>query len=511
MAIRDKSKRSGQYLRWSTLLDDTPYIPTPNDKIAIVGAGPAGLHMAYLLVEAGFTNITILESTERAAGKSYTNYTLQPGTAHEFGTCYTIPYKYQELRRCAKNMNYDLQEVPLPERTIKTGYGSGASMSQMQYLVSSKIQKPEFQQIENETVRFLAALAAVSVDMARYVVTYEVLFRKSNMENLMKALSISFETFLKQNGFEDLIPLLSLANTGQGYGYVSQVPAFYGLWWNDSHLMEGFIASSLPNPFGNLPEEPAMILRQGFQKFWEHMIESQNFNIRYNVEIDSMNRSDSGVEILYKSAPAESYDFVIVTSNLKECLEFVNADSTEQRYLGALGNTSNLNTTLVTVDHKYTSRPIITWTPGLSPEVEMDLITARDSHRIFEHYDGVSNPDTPEKDYLMCYQYQAVAGTGDQAHQQQLETALKGNMEAAGYSNIDVLEQKIWPYFTRWDARGLIAGHPVTLMENQGRNRTWFCGASAIFESAHDVMEFNILLVNKVRDQLGMEPIPSQI
>ena len=40
------------------------------DRIAIVGAGPSGLHMAYLLREAGFTNVVVLEKTGRL-GESF--------------------------------------------------------------------------------------------------------------------------------------------------------------------------------------------------------------------------------------------------------------------------------------------------------------------------------------------------------------------------------------------------------------------------------------------------------
>ena len=43
-------------------------IPGPQsrkDRIAVVGAGSAGVHMAYLLKRKGFTNITILEQSKR--------------------------------------------------------------------------------------------------------------------------------------------------------------------------------------------------------------------------------------------------------------------------------------------------------------------------------------------------------------------------------------------------------------------------------------------------------------
>lgn len=43
-----------------------------NSKIGIVGAGPSGVHMAYQLKQKGYTNVTILERSNRVGGKAET-------------------------------------------------------------------------------------------------------------------------------------------------------------------------------------------------------------------------------------------------------------------------------------------------------------------------------------------------------------------------------------------------------------------------------------------------------
>ena len=45
--------------------------PDKEDKICIVGAGPAGIHMAAKLKNKNFENIKIFEETDRVGGKSY--------------------------------------------------------------------------------------------------------------------------------------------------------------------------------------------------------------------------------------------------------------------------------------------------------------------------------------------------------------------------------------------------------------------------------------------------------
>ena len=45
--------------------------PNPDDKVCIVGAGPAGIHMAVRLKDHGYKNIVLFEKSGRVGGKSY--------------------------------------------------------------------------------------------------------------------------------------------------------------------------------------------------------------------------------------------------------------------------------------------------------------------------------------------------------------------------------------------------------------------------------------------------------
>ena len=67
-------------------------IPGPRtlrDRIAIVGAGPSGIHMALALKQRGFKDVTILEKTKFVGGKSWT--INHRGAANEMGTVYLQP------------------------------------------------------------------------------------------------------------------------------------------------------------------------------------------------------------------------------------------------------------------------------------------------------------------------------------------------------------------------------------------------------------------------------------
>ena len=60
--------------------------PKLTDKVCIVGAGPAGLHMALSLKDKGYQKIKIFEKTGRHGGKSYD--TMIDGVYRPQGTIY---------------------------------------------------------------------------------------------------------------------------------------------------------------------------------------------------------------------------------------------------------------------------------------------------------------------------------------------------------------------------------------------------------------------------------------
>lgn len=76
--------------------------PKPNDKVCIVGGGPAGIHMASSLKERGFQNLIIFEKTGRVGGKSediiidgfYRPLTTVFLTADYFDTVVPLAQKY---------------------------------------------------------------------------------------------------------------------------------------------------------------------------------------------------------------------------------------------------------------------------------------------------------------------------------------------------------------------------------------------------------------------------------
>jgi protoporphyrinogen oxidase len=478
--------KAQRFNKWEELLDPD-YTPKVTDKIAIVGAGPAGLHMAFKLNELGFQHVTVLEKDVRIAGKSFTEYIYEKEVPQEFGTCYTIPYKYQELRRiAAATGNVFFEEIPVPERHVYTDYTDKEPITQTEWLISSKKKKFPFRLLPD-----IASELAVAVDMLRFVRGHNSLFAKP-IDDIISATNMDLKTWLIKNGFDDLIPVISLANTVQGYGYIDRVPALYGLWWNSPAEIEGFLATKL-----RMVKQPASILRNGFVQYWEWIYNSGRVNVKEGFEISKMERSDDGVVIIDKDGNKHDYDFCVITCNLKDALSFLDTRPEEREIFDGLQDRSNLITTLFSCKHSTDPVAISSWTTSLDPQKQARLMTVRNSAKIFFPEDV----GTRDRDFLISYQYVEDARPNATEYRQELEDTLLNDLKAAGFKDIEVHEQKVWPYFQRWTQEGLNKGLPVKVMQRQGSLRTWFAGASTLFESVHDCMEYNLALTSTIDKQ----------
>ena len=58
--------------------------PAPWERVCIVGAGPAGVHMSLTLKQKGYSNVTIFEKSGRVGGKSF-DLNLESGSYHPQG------------------------------------------------------------------------------------------------------------------------------------------------------------------------------------------------------------------------------------------------------------------------------------------------------------------------------------------------------------------------------------------------------------------------------------------
>ena len=208
-----------------------------SDSIAIVGAGPAGVHMAYLLKKKGFTDITLLEKSSRSGGKSFTiNYR---GAPQDMGTVYLSPDYEENIIKLMKKYTGD-NLAHLPPASIRLG-DLKLSIPYKQYVIVESMRN------FNTTNTTIAGMKLVHA-MKSYIGLHARLFGNYTGElmprpsrSVMHRIRGTFMDFLKRENLASLQPIFLASHTMQGYGHLDEISALYGLMWNTPKLMVGLL------------------------------------------------------------------------------------------------------------------------------------------------------------------------------------------------------------------------------------------------------------------------------
>jgi protoporphyrinogen oxidase len=216
----------------------------------------------------------------------------------------------------------------------------------------------------------------------------------------MEATNMTFDKFSHQNRLRGLDSAYSLVSTIQGYSYIEHLPALYGMWWSGPAEIKGFLATQL-----RVVDQPASILRTGFQKYWDWLYENIKVKVKEDFQIQRIDRTDELVKMTSQQGDVQEFDFVIVTCNLKDTLSLLDASPLKAEILGGLKERSNLITTLLSCEYSTDPVAISSWTSSLDPKNEARLIPARKFAKVFNPEDVGRR----EKDYLISYQYVETA------------------------------------------------------------------------------------------------------
>ncbi|WP_297769238.1 NAD(P)/FAD-dependent oxidoreductase [uncultured Roseovarius sp.] len=288
----------------------------PEDKsapIIVLGAGPSGMMFAHRLQQQGFTNVEILESTDRFGGKTHTVTYDSPApsndgaaTACELGTCYLSPaYNHMaaHFAECGfmtdnirEGMYVKADHQDPAGHTIRamvtTGQFPGvpAPATLMDYDEFTLLKgyyeanKP-FADPQNWLDGFDAekVKGEILVKLAEYDLLL-LLYRGLTMPMPMTAPTEllkydSFYDFLEKNDLLILTGMLEYAYSVQGYGPLRQIPAYYGMIWISLPLTLGLIFSDKP---------AVTVLSKGWLDIWTQM--APTLSIQKNAQVTKITR-----------------------------------------------------------------------------------------------------------------------------------------------------------------------------------------------------------------------------
>ena len=256
----------------SNLIDKT-------SRIAIVGAGPAGLSTAWFLAKEGFRNVTVLEKLGRVGGlcKSLT----VDGMSYDLGANY-LTWEYQETLAIAREVG----ATTYAERPY-TSIDLAPDRKSYRY-------RSLFDAVLNNASLFSFVLAA-----ARYLTLRSRLRDVIDIPNYLDRihehpeLCVSFNDWLAAHRLMPLATLFQFPITIMGYGELDDIAAPYALRYMS-------LRTFLPMVFGRPPVSWIVgtwprRFDDGFERMWERV--AWRTDVRLNVNITQVSRSAEGVRI----------------------------------------------------------------------------------------------------------------------------------------------------------------------------------------------------------------------
>lgn len=487
-------------------------------RVAVVGAGPAGIHMASLLKKYGYSNVTVLERSDRIGGKSYTQ--IRDGVPYEVGTC-CLHNGYIRIKKLIQD--YGLRKAigidPGGKNTSifldkNEMIDDSKSLELHKYMTkvickNMREKQPKWRWFPEWIVKTNLLKAIWD-----YNQLYQQLFGTSKLPyaiplhlrtEVLEQIDISLLDFLKKHRLEALIGFLQLAQTAQGYGYLETIPAYYGLCWITPELLVGLIKemSGLEPLIQMLPD--------GYETLWQTIATKDSLNIKLETTIQSINRSalDNTITIETKNSAGElqleTYDFLILTINLKNALRLLeDATETEQRLFNVLKGFT-LTSTL------YESEPVAGYSTADYDKVVVyfpDVLASgrdnewyadRNDRHIFAKAVGVEKCFGRQRRIAFQFSEQELPIEDIENHLFTQNTKIRSQLVASwakkGIKNPTIIEQFSWPYFMHFPGWAIRQGYTNELWKKQGHCKTWYAGASACFESVNHVVNYNHALV----------------
>jgi hypothetical protein len=258
-------------------------------RIAIIGAGPAGILTAYYLKERGYSNVIVLEKLGRVGGKARTM--TVDGRSFDLGANYITP-AYKEIRKLAKKIGATMySERPFLSMSIPDDPTASATYTSM--FKSSRFDDKT--QTEVGILPFMWATLRYAWIRRRL----SSFIDKPTFEGVESyddgKLACTLEEWLQDNQLTALRRVMELPSTLMGYGYVDKIAAIYILKFMSNKTFLPMMLKEMPF-IGKFYWWPKRFV-YGYQRFFEKL--SWDLDVRFNVDIEKIERSDDLVTIKY--------------------------------------------------------------------------------------------------------------------------------------------------------------------------------------------------------------------
>lgn len=413
-----------------------------NDKICIVGAGPAGLSAAFYLEKKGYKDITVLERLDRVGGKCNSPY--YKGKRYEMGAIMGVP-TYHATKEICEYVGVKADGPKLDRDFIdaKTGKGIQAFPPELADKVMEQMKK-----------------------MGTLLATKYAGYDSNGHRDVHPDLMETFEDFCDMNDVALVKYLWLNPFTSFGYGYFNLIPAAYVLKYLDWPTLQAFINKDL------------LTWENGTQSIWEALSDKLNRKPRLCTKIEKVTREDGKVNV-YTEFGKELYDKIIFASPLQDLKYYVDINEEEEKYFSKI----------ICEDYKVFACTVKNY-PTISGYIPENMVQNRAGHVMVYYHRWKDDPNQIITAYVLGNPQEKVGVA-------ECKALVEEDMKIFNVEVDDIVMHKSWRYFPHINTDEYKRGWYDKVEGWQGNNNTFFAGEIMSYGDIDEVVQYSKELVER--------------
>lgn len=448
-----------------------------NEKICIVGGGPAGLSAAMYLEKKGYKNYAILEKAGEVGGKCHSPEYL--GKRYEMGAIMGVP-SYYAVKDCMDfcgftydgpqlNRNYRHSDGRIYEpfdpkkpynwvripRLLKMK----KQLKQFAYLLETKY--------KGYDVNGHRGVADGKYDGFSANGTGEWI---SGENPNLKDLALPFKKFCEINGVDLVQDIWIGPFTAFGYGYFDEIPAAYVLKYLDFQTTMNFVKCNL------------WTWKDGTQHIWERLNEHLANPARLNCDITKVERKDGKVLVTVNGA-VEEFDKIIVTAPLQYLPEYFDATADEKNLFGK-------------IDYERYDVLACLIKKGQYPPISYYVFDNMEPKRLGHLMVYYRRWDKEEDQVITTYALRKHKETAEIPYETCRQMVLD-DMKTCGAEVDKVIYERSWYYFPHVFSEDYAAGWYDKVEAMQGQKNTFYAGEVMSYGDMDETAQYSKELVER--------------
>ena len=316
-----------------------------NDRVCIIGGGPAGISAAMYLQMKGYRDYVIYEKNNRVGGKCYSPHVRFNGKerTYEMGAIMGA-ITYHAVHEVEKFAGIGHSDGPNMRRMYRDAKGNeifpfdpkkNPSIKKTKDLLRMKKQMKKLVEIMNTKYKGYDCYGHRGVAQGRYAgLSKEVPNALEHIEGEnpnLKDLALPFDEFCRINGVEEVMKIWIAPFTSFGYGFFDEMPAAYVMKYLDTTTAIEFVNLRL------------WTWREGTQNIYESANKKLLKPAVLGTQVVKVERPAEGeegkIKVTIRSAEGEcveEFDKLIVTTPLDYFANYADARDDEKELFGKI-------------------------------------------------------------------------------------------------------------------------------------------------------------------------------